>query len=343
MFDGKAFGAEIVSVVKDYLAKEIDGLSQRIGAVERQLSELPVARDGKDADLDVVRHMLQDEIGSLRQDLVRDLVPTFELPDIDTLVSEAVGRLPPAKDGEPGTNGKDVDMGVVSELVKAEVAAKVLELPQPKDGVSVTIEEMRPVIDIAVDAAVKALPPRIDGKDGVGLAGAFIDRSGSLVVTLTDGKAVHLGEVVGKDSDERLLQEKIDQRFAALPKPRDGVDGLGFDDLQATFDGEKTIRLSFVRGGQSKEFAFTLPIVIDRGVYKDGHSYTAGDGVTWGGSFWIAQSDTNEKPDSGKGWRLAVKKGRDGRHGDPGKPGEPGKPGMRGRDLTQVGPDGTKW
>ena len=40
-----------------------------------------------------------------------------------------------------------------------------------------------------------------------------------------------------------------------------------------------------------------------------------GDGTTWGGSFWIAQGETGEKPDTGKGWRLAVKKGRDGRDG----------------------------
>jgi hypothetical protein len=54
--------------------------------------------------------------------------------------------------------------------------------------------------------------------------------------------------------------------------------------------------------------------VIDRGVFKDGTEYDKGDGVTWGGSFWIAQRDTQSKPDAGNGdWRLAVKKGRDGK------------------------------
>ena len=64
-----------------------------------------------------------------------------------------------------------------------------------------------------------------------------------------------------------------------------------------------------------KAFEFSLPVVLDKGVYKAGEGYQAGDGVTWAGSFWIAQEDTTEKPDGGKGWRLAVKRGRDGKDG----------------------------
>jgi hypothetical protein len=44
--------------------------------------------------------------------------------------------------------------------------------------------------------------------------------------------------------------------------------------------------------------------------------YRKGDGVTWGGSFWIAQKDAPEgRPGLSDDWRLAVKKGRDGRDG----------------------------
>jgi hypothetical protein len=71
---------------------------------------------------------------------------------------------------------------------------------------------------------------------------------------------------------------------------------------------------------------YRLPIVRDLGVWREG-TYRKGDGVTWGGSFWIAQDETTDKPDGpgGKGWRLAVKKGRDGKDG-PGKgPDKPAK------------------
>ena len=95
-------------------------------------------------------------------------------------------------------------------------------------------------------------------------------------------------------------------------------------------DGGRGFTFRFVRGEQIKEFAFTLPVVLDRGVFKVGETYQAGDGVTWGGSYWIAQGETAEKPDSGKGWRLAVKRGRDGKDGKDGERGAEGKPGRDG-------------
>lgn len=130
----------------------------------------------------------------------------------------------------------------------------------------------------------------------VSVAGALIDRTGSLVLTMSDGSTKSIGPVVGEDGDP-------------------GKDGLGFDDLDVSYDGEKTVTLKFTQGERVKEFAFTMPVVIDRGVYRDGSEYKAGDGVTWGGSFWIAQKDTSAKPDAGDDWRLSVKRGRDGKNG----------------------------
>lgn len=111
----------------------------------------------------------------------------------------------------------------------------------------------------------------------------------------------------GLDQKAAELQAALD----AIPEGKNGEDGVGFDDMTATYDGERTITLRFERGEVVKEFAFEMPVVLDCGVYKAGQEYRAGDGVTWGGSFWIAQEATSEKPDSGKGWRLAVKRGRD--------------------------------
>jgi integrin beta 3 len=76
---------------------------------------------------------------------------------------------------------------------------------------------------------------------------------------------------------------------------------------------------------------FTAPAVLDCGVYQAGHTYAKGDGVTFGGSFWIAQDATSEKPgDGATKWRLAVKAGREGREGKSGKDGAPGPKGDRG-------------
>ena len=70
----------------------------------------------------------------------------------------------------------------------------------------------------------------------------------------------------------------------------------------------------FTRGDTKHSFELEFPVIIDRGVFKEGQAYVRGDAVTWGGSLWIAQKETGAKPDGpDSGWRLAVKKGRDGK------------------------------
>ncbi len=223
-----------------------------------------------------------------------------------------------AREPQPGRDGKDADLGEVRALIAdalaslppipeapelpdvgALVAEAVAALPAPEDGASVTVADVAPLIAEQVAKAVDALPKP---KDGVGLAGAMIDRSGALVVTLTDGSLRELGPVVGKDGERGR-------------DGQDGADGVGFDDLDVAYDGERGITLRFTKGERVVERSFSLPVVIDRGVYAAGKEYFPGDGVTYGGSYWIAQEPTSEMPGSGKGFRLSVKRGRDGKDG----------------------------
>ena len=145
----------------------------------------------------------------------------------------------------------------------------------------------------AIDAAVPelvtktvALVPRpVDGRDGRDDAAGIAGRDGVDGANGTDG--------------------------APGQKGADGLDGLGFDDMTFEHDGGRKGVLRFVRGDQAKEFAITIPCIIDRGVYASGATYEKGDATTYGGSLWIAQRDTDTSP-PGDGWRLAVKRGRDG-------------------------------
>lgn len=121
---------------------------------------------------------------------------------------------------------------------------------------------------------------------------------------------------------------------------KDGADGLGFDNMDVQYDGERGLTLRFSQGERVKEFPFTLPIPLDRGQHKAGADYIRGDAVTHGGSLWIAQRATEDRPGTSDAWRLAVKCGRDGKNG---KDGERGPEGRAGRDLTQIGPDGSRW
>ena len=76
-----------------------------------------------------------------------------------------------------------------------------------------------------------------------------------------------------------------------------------------TPDGGRTLR--WILGDTVHEIK--TAIVLDAGVWKDGTTYVAGDGVTLGGSFFIAQTTTTAKPGKSDEWRLAFKRGTDGR------------------------------
>jgi hypothetical protein len=114
---------------------------------------------------------------------------------------------------------------------------------------------------------------------------------------------------------------------------KDGADGLGFEDLEVTYDGAREFAFVFRRGDRLKSYPFRVPIVLDCGVYQAGRMYEKGDGVTFGGSFWIAQDATNAKPGDGvTPWRLSVKVGREGKQGLQGERGLNGKDGRDGKD-----------
>lgn len=229
--------------------------------------------------------------------IIKEAVAAAEGPLLRRI--EALERRAPEK-GEPGQNGIDgKDAEPVTEEQIARAVEQYLSANPPADG-----KDGADGRDGADGAPGEKGAPGLNGADGIGLAGAVIDRDGGLVVTLSNGEAKSLGPVVGQDGKDG------DQGLSG----KDGQDGVGFDDLEVTSDGERGVTLRFVKGERTKEFGLTLPVVLDRGVYSEAKAYERGDGVTWAGSYWIAQEATSEKPgDGAKSWRLAVKRGRDGK------------------------------
>lgn len=117
---------------------------------------------------------------------------------------------------------------------------------------------------------------------------------------------------------ERRAVDTLQRAIDRIPAPKDGKDGangkdaLGWDDMHVEYDGKRTISLVFERGERREVAEIKMPVVIDAGFWKDGMKAEQGDGVTFGGSYWIAQKDTEAKPEVGSpDWRLSVKKGRD--------------------------------
>jgi Collagen triple helix repeat (20 copies) len=107
---------------------------------------------------------------------------------------------------------------------------------------------------------------------------------------------------------ERRFQKMAQDAIAAMPKPKDGIDGLSADDF--SLDSEARL-LNCKRDGIVVK-AFKIPYPQHKGVWHDGE-YEEGHLVTFGGSIWNATRDTDSKPGTDDSWLLCVKKGRDGR------------------------------
>jgi len=204
-------------------------------------------------------------------------------------------------DGKSGIDGKDAPVIDIEELALKAAAL----VPVPKDGRDGKDAPAIDLDELALKAADLIPKPKdgADGKDG------------------RDGQPGVPG-VPGRDGGQGPQGEK-------------GMDGK--DGRDGTLEGASIKQLDdrtwqIVRGdGSALSGVFHVPAVLDRGVYKATQTYDKGDGVTFGGSFWIAQAETSEKPgDGATKWRLAVKAGRDGREGKQGPQGMNGSKGEKG-------------
>lgn len=100
-----------------------------------------------------------------------------------------------------------------------------------------------------------------------------------------------------------------------LPGPP-GKDGMGFENLSMEYDGERTFTFVFRKGTEESRYPFkVIGLPLDKGVWRQG-KYEKSDTVTHGGRTYIADVETEEKPDiTAKDWRLMANRGRDGKDG----------------------------
>lgn len=205
--------------------------------------------------------------------------------------------------------------GVESRIEKA--LAPVLERLEQLESVEVptasdvarTIlagEEIKTLVDLHVTEAVEQIEtikgdPGEPGKDGVGLAGALIDRDGNLVVTLANGEAKSLGPVVGRDGQNG----------------KDGRDGAGLTELVRSYDAENH---EIVEQWGEKELRYPAGGIRPGDYWREGTKAVAASVWTHAGVAWIAKRDTAEKPSRDSAdWQIFANKGRDGTDGRPGR------------------------
>jgi hypothetical protein len=297
MMDGKALGQQILDAVKGYVSRTREELLGRLDQLEDRIKAIPAGERGppgeRGKDGDPGKPGEQGPSGeSIKGDPGKDgtsVTPEDVLPALTAELHKAISAIPIPLDGKDGRDGVD--------------------------GKSVTVDELLPTIKQWFDA----LPRPKDGKDGVDGKSITIDDVSGLMESSLAKWALDF-ERRGMD----LIQRCIDriEKPKNGEKGKDGIDGVGFDDLEVVHDGARTFTLKFTHGERVKEFRFKVPVLLEQGIYSAGRSYEKGDGVTFGGSYWIAQTDTTLKPGENSDWRLAVKKGRDGKDGLKGDPGK---------------------
>lgn len=323
MSDPIEFGKELARLIREALApvqRQVAALEARApekgepGAdadpalvakmVAEAMAALPPPKDGKDAEpvsdeqvaAQVARHLEQHpprdgrdaepvDVDTIADAVVAKLLASDRLQTlVDLATTDAVAK---HFEANPVQHGRDADPATIEKAVAAAVAA----LPAPKDG-----RDADPVSEeqIATQVAkhLAAHPPK-DGADGVGLAGAMIDRTGELVVTTTKGEAIKLGKVVGED----------------------GRDGISFESAAGHYDAERGFVITLAAGERRNELV--LPYMVHRGFWREGLGTKAGQSITHDGALWIAKRDNASRPcmENEQDWALAARKGRDGKDG----------------------------
>lgn len=203
----------------------------------------------------------------------------------------------PGKDGADGTNGKDgidgkngadgisVDVDAIERAVNERVEKRLAEIEQPRDGRD---GQQGPRGERGRDALQIDILPDINPEKSYP-RGTFATHRGGLwrSKATTDGM----------------------QGWECI------VDGMHELTLRQDENDPRTLHVAISKSaGDTVMGRYFIPTVIDKGVFReeDAASYVKGDGLTFGGSWYITQKDNPQgKPGQSPDFRLAAKRGRD--------------------------------
>jgi hypothetical protein len=230
------------------------------------------------------------------------------------------------------------------EPILQRVAA-IEAIPPPKDGESVPVEQVERMVAEAVGKAMGAVRMPADGEPG--------------------RDAVHIEILPAIDGEKAYPRGTYARHAGGLWRSFETTAGMkgweciveGVAEISVTLQGRSLFLGVTKSAGTTERHPLTLPVMVYRGVWKEGE-YQTGDTVTWNGSLWHCDVATDQKPGDGAAWTMAAKGGAQGasaytlalRSGFKGTEGDwlaslkgpKGEPGPGGRDLTQLGFDGSK-
>lgn len=284
-------------------------------------------------------------------------------------------KLATLKDGEPGKSVTVDDvLPVLTEAVERAAAERVESIlaswERPKDGKSITVEDVAPMLNEAivkladdireavpkhVSEAVAAIPVPKDGEPGKDAVAPTAEEIAGLVREDIARQTIEAARAEiaswerpkdGMDYDPEKMLSAISEAVEALPKPKDGNDGVGITEIKIV-DTDLVITLSDggtfrgrVVGWDGVDCDFekvneriaadikalwdTCPKPKDGEPGKDGklpvvkawedRVYYEGEVVTFDGSTFQASRDTGKAPGH-EDWSCIVRAGRNGEDG----------------------------
>jgi len=316
--DGKSVTVEDVRPLLDEAIKQLradadqaiaEPLQQAEAARDalfKAVGELRQPEDGKSITLDDVQPVIKESVVRIELDAKAAIE---QVGEAIKRVEAMAASIKQPEDGKSVTlddvrpvideaiKGMQVQVNAAVEKVHADTdelrdaakkAVEAIELPQ--DGKSVTVDDVAPMIRAEIEKAVSTITKPADG---VGLAGAMIDRDDCLLVTLTNGEVKNLGRVVGKDGEDGLSLDALDVEY--LPDTH-----------------EISIKASCA--GKTKELCYPAGGIQPGGYWRDGTKAKACEAWTLDGQMYVAKRDTSSRPgyENRDDWTLFVRKGRDG-------------------------------
>lgn len=301
-------------------AQQLQNLKAEFGgAVNLLKGDIPSVESFRDA----LRGMVVEAVAAIPAPENGKSVTVEEvLPHINAEIERKMAEMPHPVDG------KSVSVDDVRPVLQEMVGAAMTAIPAPADGKSVTVDDVRPMLQEMVDKAAAAIPIP---KDGVSV---------SIEDVLPQIKTEIARQVAqiprpeaakdGRDALDIMVLPDID--FSkSYPRGTFATHNGGLWKSHSQTAGERGWDC-IVRGvgvvhleqknernfvivytdtvGDKKEFSVTVPSQIYRGVWRENKGYQRGDTVTWGGSLWHcnADSDSAKPGESEEHWKLAVKR-----------------------------------
>ncbi|ELY2671948.1 phage gp6-like head-tail connector protein [Cronobacter sakazakii] len=286
---GEEFG-QALTEMREGFTKSLDEQRQvydeKLNMLSRQLEE--------------IKSIPAPDFGAMVEEAVAALpAPELpQLPDIASMVSEAVANIPPPE------NGKSLTPVDVQPMLQEMVDKAFGAIPTPKDGKDYDPAVLKQAVEEAVSNAVANLPPPEPGENGRDALALEI------LPFIDEEKSYPRGSYATHNGGLWRAYEKT-HGMRGWECVVDGVAGVEIERSE-----QRRFTLTVNRASGSRETkSFDVPVMIYKGVFKSGQEYLPGDTVTWGGSLWHCDDQTQDKPGEtgAKGWTLATKRGRDGR------------------------------